>query len=100
MEELGDKVPASEKSDVENKCNDLKEALKGTDTALIKQKSEDLQKALYDLSSKLYQQAGAAQGNPDMGGAATGEADNSIRDGYTAFVPHVVFLVKFRNCRF
>ena len=75
--ELGDKVPASEKSDVESKCNDLKEALKGTDTALIKQKSEDLQKALYDLSSKLYQQAGAAQGNPDMGGAATGEADNS-----------------------
>ena len=44
---------------------------------LAKQKSEDLQKALYDLSSKLYQQAGAAQGNPDMGGAATGEADNS-----------------------
>ena len=77
LEELSDKVPASEKSDVESKCNDLKEALKGTDTALIKQKSEDLQKALYDLSSKLYQQAGAAQGNPDMGGAATGEADNS-----------------------
>ena len=77
LEELGDKVPASEKADVESKCNDLKEALKGTDTALIKQKSEDLQKALYDLSSKLYQQAGAAQGNPDMGGAATGEADNS-----------------------
>ena len=77
LEELGDKVPASEKSDVESKCNDLKEALKGTDTALIKQKSEDLQKALYDLSSKLYQQAGAAQGNPAMGGAATGEADNS-----------------------
>ena len=76
LEELGDKVPASEKSDVESKCNDLKEALKGTDTALIKQKSEDLQKALYDLSSKLYQQAGGAQGNPDMGGAATGEADN------------------------
>lgn len=76
LEELGDKVPASEKADVESKCNDLKEALKGTDTALIKQKSEDLQKALYDLSSKLYQQAGGAQGNPDMGGAATGEADN------------------------
>ena len=80
LEELGDKVPASEKSDVESKCNDLKEALKGTDTALIKQKSEDLQKALYDLSSKLYQQAGGAQGNPDMGGAAT---NNSTDNGST-----------------
>ena len=64
LEELGDKVQL------------VGDDLFVTNTALIKQKSEDLQKALYDLSSKLYQQAGGAQGNPDMGGAATGEADN------------------------
>jgi molecular chaperone DnaK len=82
LEELGDKVPASEKSEVEQKCNDLKEALKGTDTALIKEKSDALQKTLYDLSSKLYQQAGAAQGNPDMGdmGNMDGAADNGGDD--------------------
>ncbi|MDO4156100.1 MAG: molecular chaperone DnaK [Oscillospiraceae bacterium] len=83
LEELGDKVPASEKSDVEAKCNDLKEALKGTDTALIKEKSDALQKTLYDLSSKLYQQAGGAQaGGPDMsnmGGNAG--ADTSSNGG-------------------
>ncbi len=79
LEELGDKVPASEKADVEAKCNDLKEALKGTDTALMKEKSEALQKALYDLSSKLYQQAGGAQGGPDMSnmGGNTGADSNS-----------------------
>ena len=83
LEELGDKVPASEKSDVEAKCSDLKEALKGTDTALIKEKSDALQKTLYDLSSKLYQQAGGAQaGGPDMsnmGGNAG--ADTSSNSG-------------------
>ncbi|MCI5845763.1 MAG: molecular chaperone DnaK [Oscillospiraceae bacterium] len=82
LEELGDKVPASEKSEVEAKCNDLKEALKGTDTALIKEKSDALQKTLYDLSSKLYQQAGGAQAGPDMsnmGGNA--DADTSSNSG-------------------
>lgn len=82
LEELGDKVPASEKSDVEAKCSDLKEALKGTDTALIKEKSDALQKTLYDLSSKLYQQAGGAQAGPDMsnmGGNA--DADTSSNSG-------------------
>jgi molecular chaperone DnaK len=41
-----------------------------------------LQKTLYDLSSKLYQQAGAAQGNPDMGdmGNMDGAADNGGDD--------------------
>ncbi len=83
LEELGDKVPASEKSDVEAKCNDLKEALKGTDTTLIKEKSEALQKALYDLSSKLYQQAGGAQGGPDMSnmGGNAGADNSSNSDG-------------------
>ena len=80
LEELGDKVPASEKSEVEAKCNDLKEALKGTDTALIKEKSDALQKTLYDLSSKLYQQAGGAQAGPDMSNMG-GNADTSSNSG-------------------
>ena len=80
LEELGDKVPASEKSEVEAKCNDLKEALKGTDTALIKEKSDALQKTLYDLSSKLYQQAGGAQAGPDMSNMG-GNTDTSSNSG-------------------
>ena len=50
---------------------------------MIKEKSDALQKTLYDLSSKLYQQAGGAQaGGPDMsnmGGNAG--ADTSSNGG-------------------
>ncbi len=59
--EFGDKVSADEKANIEAKINLVKEALKTDDTADIKAKSDDLQKAFYDVSSKVYQAAGAAQ---------------------------------------
>ena len=62
MGELGDKVSPSEKSECEAKLNALKEALKGTDIEAIKAKQDDLQKAFYAISEKVYQQAAQAQG--------------------------------------
>ena len=64
--EFGDKVSADEKANIEAKINLVKEALKTDDTADIKAKSDDLQKAFYDVSSKVYQAAGAAGAGPDM----------------------------------
>ena len=49
LKEIGDKVSAAEKNDVEAKVNDLKEALKGDDIELIKSKQEEVQKAFYAL---------------------------------------------------
>ena len=43
----------------------LKEELKGNDTAAIKAATEDVQKAFYAVSEKLYQQPGA-QGQPQQ----------------------------------
>ena len=60
--ELGDKVSPSEKSECEAKLNALKEALKGTDIEAIKAKQDDLQKAFYAISEKVYQQAAQQQG--------------------------------------
>ena len=57
MEELGDKLAADEKSKIEGKLEAIKEALKGDDVEDIKAKTEDLQKDLYEMSEKLYQQA-------------------------------------------
>jgi molecular chaperone DnaK len=42
----------------------VKEALKGTDTEAIKAANEELTKAFYDISSKIYQ-ANAGQPGPD-----------------------------------
>ena len=82
LNEIGDKASAAEKSEVEGKLNDLKEALKGNDIELIKAKQEELQKAFYSLSEKLYQaqaaQQGGAQGaGPDMSGIGGNMGGNS-----------------------
>ena len=80
LADLGDKLDAGEKADLESKKEALKEALKGTDTAAIKAKSEELQKAMYAVSEKVYaaaQQAAAAQG----GDAGANGAPNG-GDGY------------------
>ena len=57
----------------------LKEALKGSDINLIKNKQEALQAKFYEVSEKMYkaaQAAAGAQGAPDMGdmgGAPNGD---------------------------
>ena len=79
MGEFGDKVSESEKTEVNAKLEALKEALKGSDIEAIKAKQEDLQKAFYAISEKVYkdaaaagQAAGAQGAGPDMGGQPAG----------------------------
>ena len=88
--DFGDKVSADEKAAIEAKCADLKTAISADNFDDIKNKKEDLQKAFYDLSAKVYQQAnpnGAAGVDPsqfaNMGGAAqdNNNNDNGNDDG-------------------
>ncbi len=82
MADFGDKVSAEDKNAIQPKIDALKEACKGDDTADIKAKTDELSKAIQDLSTKIYQQAGgAAQGQPDMNmGADAGNAGNADDD--------------------
>ena len=64
LEELGDKVDAAEKAEVESKLNELKETLKGSDTAAIKAATEALTQVFYKLSEKMYQQTNQQGGQP------------------------------------
>ena len=70
LTDLGDKIDAADKADVQAKVDALKEALKGTDLEAIKSRQDELQKKFYDVSSKVYQQAQAA--GQAAGGAAPG----------------------------
>ena len=81
--ELGDKVDAGEKADVEAKLNALKEALKGTDIESIKAKQEELQKAFYAISEKVYKQAAEAQqaAGQQPGAGAAGNGGSTGDDG-------------------
>ena len=82
LNEMGDKIPAGDKSKVQAGIDKLKEALKGTDTAAIKTATDELTQAFYAVSEKLYQQAnpqgaqGGAQAGPDMGGQQAGGAQD------------------------
>jgi molecular chaperone DnaK len=82
MEELGDKLDAGDKSSLDAALNKLKDALKGSDSNAIKTATEDLSKAFYPITEKLYQQADP-QGQPGAGftgGAQSGPADDGVVD--------------------
>ena len=68
LTDLGDKLSADEKAGVQAEIEKVKEALKGTDTDMIKAATEGLSKKFSDLAGKIYQQQ-APQGDPNMGGA-------------------------------
>ena len=72
LEDMGDKISSSDKAGVESALGKLKETLKGNDTEAIKSATEELTKAFYAVSEKLYQQNGQQAGGPDMGGQTGG----------------------------
>lgn len=83
LKEIGDKVDAADKTAVETEINNVKEALKGTDTEAIKKASDELQQKFYKISEKMYQQAnpqgaqGSAGFNPnDAQGGASQQGSN------------------------
>ena len=82
--EVGDKIPADEKSKVQAGIDKLKETLKGDDTDAIKAATEELTQLFYAMSEKLYQQAnpqGAQGAGPDMGGAQGGAQTGNTEKG-------------------
>ena len=83
MEDLKDKIDAGDKATLDAALGKLKDALKGTDVEAIKTATEELSKAFYPISEKLYNQAGGPQtgAGPDMGGAGfTGGASAAGAD--------------------
>lgn len=57
LADFGDKVSPDEKANIEQKTASLKSAIAANNADEIKRQKEDLQKAFYDLSAKIYQQA-------------------------------------------
>lgn len=59
LRDLGDKVPANERSNIEGKISTLKQVAQGEDLDAIKRATDDAQNAFHALSQQLY-----AQGQP------------------------------------
>ncbi|MBW4697421.1 MAG: molecular chaperone DnaK [Aphanocapsa lilacina HA4352-LM1] len=75
LTEFGDKVASGDKSKIEGLIKDLRDALTREDMDKVASLKADLQQAVYDLSSKLYQQSapsGAAAGTDEGGPSGSG----------------------------
>ncbi|MBX3015024.1 MAG: molecular chaperone DnaK [Caldilineaceae bacterium] len=68
LSELGDKVPATERGQIEQTIEELKAAKDGEDIARIRTLTEQLQQASHALTQQVYQQA-ANGTNPNPNGA-------------------------------
>ena len=80
LNEMGDKVSESDKAPVLAAIEKLKEAQKGTDVAAIKAATDEVQKAFYAVSEKLYQNA-APQGDPNATPGAGAQPNGGNDDG-------------------
>lgn len=83
LADFGDKVSEEEKANIQSKIDALKAANATDNTDDIKAKTEELQKAFYEVSQKVYQAAGAQaqqDGAADMGGGAS-DNNNGGNDG-------------------
>jgi len=80
LRELGDKVQAGERKDIEEKITALRQAIKGDDIARIKQLQDDLQNAFHALSQQLYAQ-GAQAGTTSPPGNGHGRGHSPDGEG-------------------
>ena len=75
ISDLGDKVPADQKSSIESAIAEVRSALGTEDVDRIKKATDELQQASYKLSEIMYQQAGAAEQAAQPEAETTAEAE-------------------------
>jgi molecular chaperone DnaK len=71
--ELGDKVDAGARSEIESAIKELRSSLEGDDVEAIRSKTDALQQAFHKVSEAMYQQA--AQSAPQDGATGNGAGD-------------------------
>ncbi len=80
ISDSGDKLGETDKNEINAKVAALRDSINSGTIDTIKSNMEDLQKALYSVSEKLYQQA-APQGDPNAQGPADPNGGNPGGDG-------------------
>ena len=72
LKEMGDKIGAADKQNIETAIADLRQALNSDNTADIKAKTESLQQAAYKIAEEMYKQQGAQAGADPNAGSSQG----------------------------
>jgi molecular chaperone DnaK len=82
LEELGDKVPAADKTKLEGLIKELKEAIGKEDDADIQRLTPEVQQTLYAIGSNVYQQASPTDAGtpPDDAGSPPPSGGDDVID--------------------
>ena len=86
LKDLGDKIPAETKSDLESKVKAVRDALNGTDVEAVKRATETLMQASHKMAEQAYKATGGAPGGeaggpgPEAGGQPGGQAGGAKKD--------------------
>ena len=88
LRDLGDKVPDDDRSNIEVKIEELKQAMNGDDVQRVRQLSEEVQQASYALGQQMYAQQeapgagmGGATGGATNGGNGRSASDEDVIEG-------------------
>ena len=77
IKEFADKIDSSKKSELEGLITELKNAMNGSNSQEINEKTEKLSKAMYEVSTKIYQQTQSTQGQPNEEPKTEGSTNSS-----------------------
>ncbi|MEZ4576393.1 MAG: molecular chaperone DnaK [Vampirovibrionales bacterium] len=86
LNDLGDKIDASERGKAKDLVDQLREALKNNELEKIKTLSNDLQQVAYSISTKAYEAgdaspgSGGGGGSAETGNGASGGSDDDVID--------------------
>lgn len=84
VKDLGDKLEAADKSEIEAAIQKVKDAITANNTDDMKRTTEELQQAFYKVSEKIYKQnPGAAGTDPGQQGGPQGRDDTVVDADYT-----------------
>ncbi|TKJ30903.1 MAG: molecular chaperone DnaK [Chloroflexi bacterium B3_Chlor] len=81
LRDLGDKVPADVRSEVEAKAAAVREALKGQDVDLIRRKTQELTESMQRIGAAMYEQPGAAPPPPGEEAGPSEQEDEGTVEG-------------------
>jgi len=81
LRDLGEKVPESVKENVEAKVKAVREALAGSDVAIIKARTDELASALQQVGASVYERPGSGPGTSDQQTGSQGPSGEDVVDG-------------------
>lgn len=80
LKDLGDKVPANLRTEVEQKIGAVREALNGSDMAKLRRLKDELQQTLQQVGAAAYQQGGGSTPPGEEGRHEDGTVDGEFRE--------------------